>query len=76
MNPNMTASQALNFVLDRLSTIISKVSSWLYIIAQLLILAILLGTTARAAGHVIPYLPTMGWTELAYAAGAFWLLRR
>lgn len=58
------------------NALVNQATSIVTLIIGIVILIILAGTVARAARLGIPWLPSMGTTELAYLCGAWWLWRK
>lgn len=56
------------------AAIASQITSWLRIAVVIILLVCLLTAAARALGFILP-IKTIGHVELAYLAGAYWLLK-
>lgn len=59
-----------------INQIIGAIKDIAILIVSLVLAVVLCGTSLKAAGHSVPYLPVMDPTPLAYLCGAFWLYRK
>lgn len=56
-------------------SILNQILSVIKLIVGVVILLLLAGTAARAARLGVPWLPAMDPVQMAYLAGAWWLVR-
>ena len=66
----------MNVKLPDLGTVIVQIKALAMLIAGFVLALLMLAVTTRMAGHPIPYIPAVSETALAYAAGAYWLMRK
>lgn len=59
-----------------LNQIIGQIQSLAMMIVGLVVTILLLGTSLRASGHPVQYLPALDHTAMAYLAGAWYLARK
>lgn len=55
--------------------ILNQITHFFKLAIGLVVLVLLAGTAARAARLGIPWLPALDPTQMAYLAGAWWLVR-
>jgi len=65
-----------NDIAGSIRTILGHVKTWAALIAAVCIILMLAAKVLAAAfGIAVPYVRTLGYTELAYAAGVLWLTK-
>jgi hypothetical protein len=57
------------------TAILNQVTNFFKLAIGSVVLVLLAGTAARAARLGIPWLPALDPTQMAYLAGAWWLVR-
>ena len=59
-----------------ITQLLNQLRDLVLLVVSFVLALLLLSTSLKAAGHAIPYIPTMDPTPLAYLMGAYWLYRR
>jgi len=61
----------MNLQQINLGQLVSQIVAIILLVVSVGLALLLLGTTAKAFGHAIPFIPAMNETALAYLCGAF-----